>query len=177
MPAHVACRPSTFRADPDAGCFVVCSDHGLRRSFGFAHAVARAASREHNAIHHPDALRRAAPMLSIVYESRAVTGAIDLPGLLAGARERNRAFGITGMLLAEDGWFLQALEGPDLVVDALMRTIAKDPRHEHVRVLVREPRRERRFPDWAMAEGHIGEVEARPLAEFYEGLLNARSRG
>ncbi len=176
MPAHVACRPSPRRDDPGAGCWVVCPEHGLRTSFGFAHEVARAARAEHNAIHHPDSLVRRPRLLAIVYESRATHGldADALPALLAQARFRNRAYGVTGMLLTEDGWFLQALEGPEPIVDDLMRSIARDPRHEHVRVLARELRQQRRFPDWAMAQGHIGEVEALPLAQYYEGLLNAR---
>lgn len=178
MPAHIACRPWSYDAGVPTGCFVVCADHGLHQSFGSAHAVARAACIEHNAIHHPEARRRRSRLLSLIYESAAVPGfgERDLRDLLSDARIRNRAFGVTGMLLVEGGWFLQALEGPEAVVEGLMRSITRDRRHSHVRVLSREFRQDRRFPDWAMAEGHIGEVEALPLAEYYEGLLITRGR-
>jgi hypothetical protein len=78
------------------------------------------------------------------------------------------------MLLVENGRFLQALERPDDEVRGLTAHIARDPRHEHVRVLIEEPTDARRFPDWAMAHGHVGDLEARPLAEYFEALLDAR---
>ena len=87
-----------------------------------------------------------------MYESSATEGfgAADLAALLTQARARNRAFGVTGMLLTESGWFLQALEGPELIVKNLMASIKRDPRHAHVRVLAEETVQRRRFPDWAM---------------------------
>lgn len=115
-------------------------------------------------------------LYSIVYHSAATPGfsSIDLSELLSESRVKNRMNGVTGMLLAENGRFLQALEGPEGTVRGLMTTIQGDPRHEHVRVLAEEQVRARRFPDWAMAEGHIGEIEAMPLAEYYEALVIAR---
>lgn len=117
-----------------------------------------------------------AGLFSITYHSAATPGfdSIDLAELLTQARSKNRATGVTGMLLAENGRFLQALEGPEPAVRALMDTIAADPRHEHVRVLAEESIAARRFPDWAMAEGHVGELEARPLDEYTEALVDAR---
>lgn len=116
------------------------------------------------------------PLYSVVYHSAATPGfdSVDLAELLTQARAKNRAQGVTGMLLAENGRFLQALEGPEETIRGLMATIGADPRHEHVRVLAEEPIRARRFPDWAMAEGHVGELETLPLAEYAEALLAAR---
>lgn len=174
MPAHVACRPWVLGEDDRQGCFVVCEADGVRQWFGDAHEVAKAACREHNRVHHPVAPRT--DLLSLVYESVVAPAGehMDLGALLRRSRAHNRSLGITGMLLMEDGWFLQALEGPPAAVDALMAAIARDPRHRHVRILGRELRAERRFPDWAMAEGHIGEVESLPLARYYEAMLLAR---
>lgn len=48
MRAHIACRQSTETHDETAGCFLVCSEHGVRQSYGFAHRAAHAACVEHN---------------------------------------------------------------------------------------------------------------------------------
>ena len=115
-------------------------------------------------------------LLSVIYHSAATPGfsSIDLSELLTQDRAKNRAYGVTGMLLAENGRFLQALEGPEGAVRGLMETIAADPRHQHVRVLSEEDIRARRFPDWSMAEGHVGEIETMPLAEYLRALMGAR---
>ena len=115
-------------------------------------------------------------LFSVVYHSAATPGfsSIDLSELLTQARAKNRAYGVTGMLLAENGRFLQALEGPEAAVRSLMDTIATDPRHQHVRVLSEEDIDARRFPDWSMAEGHVGEIETMPLAEYLRALMGAR---
>lgn len=178
MVAHISCRPWSYVDDVPASCSVVCVEHDLRASFGRAHAVARAACIEHNTIHHVGERRAAVPLLSVIYASAASATCTesDLQDLLHRARTRNRAFGVTGMLLAEDGWFLQALEGPAPIVENLLQSIRRDPRHTRLHVLSQELRRERRFPDWAMAQGHIGDVESRPLAQYYEALLLVRAR-
>lgn len=115
-------------------------------------------------------------ILSVIYHSAAVAGlgSIDVDEILASSRSWNRHNGVTGMLLLENGRFLQALEGPEEAVRALMDRIAQDPRHEHVRVLVEETQSGRRFPDWAMAHGHVAELESMRLDEYFEALLEAR---
>jgi hypothetical protein len=155
---------------------VVFSSHDLRVSFGCSHAIAVSACREHNLVHHPEFRRDQHWLLSVVYHSvRAVEMSdVDLTELLLRARHTNQAFGVTGMLLVQDDQFLQALEGPEPVVRRLLASIKRDARHEKVTVLTDEVLFSRRFPDWAMAEGHIGEIESRPLAQYYEGLLLAR---
>lgn len=176
MAAHIACRPDTYDGHVDTGCFVVCPDHDLRVSFGPAYPVALAACREHNSLHHPELRRSDRRLLSVIYHSVQAAGLseADLAALRLKSRHANRAFGVTGMLLAHDGQFLQALEGPEPIVRSLLEAIARDPRHEQVTVLVEEFVQHRRFPDWAMAEGHIGELEALPLTCWYEAMLVAR---
>lgn len=116
------------------------------------------------------------PLYSVVYHSSETPGqgSIDRAELLAHARARNRVVGVTGMLLAENGRFVQELEGPESVVRELMATIAADPRHEHVRILLEEPIAARRFPDWAMAEGHLTELETLRPVEVTEAIVAAR---
>ncbi len=115
-------------------------------------------------------------LLSITYHSAAIPGFDqgDLDDLLAASRTRNRARNVTGMLLMENGRFLQAIEGPEPAVRDLMATIAADPRHQHVRVLAEEQVASRRFPDWEMARGHVGEAESVPLARYGEVFAAAR---
>jgi hypothetical protein len=115
-------------------------------------------------------------MLSVIYHSAATPGlsSFDVDEIISASRIRNRRNGVTGMLLLENGRFLQALEGPEDEVRALMVQIEEDQRHEHVRILTEEFQAGRRFPDWAMARGHVAELEALALDEYFEALLDAR---
>lgn len=116
------------------------------------------------------------PIRSVVYHSAATPGlsSFDVDEILSASRIRNKQSDITGMLLLENGRFLQALEGPEEEVRALMDRIAEDPRHEHVRILIEEQQVGRRFPDWAMAHGHVAELESMALDEYFAALLEAR---
>ncbi|WP_447648078.1 BLUF domain-containing protein [Microbacterium forte] len=92
------------------------------------------------------------PLVSLVYCSSATQpfGEHELGELLSVSRARNSDRDITGMLLYRGGEFVQILEGPRSVVEALMERIGRDPRHTDVRVLIEEPLHERRFRDWTM---------------------------
>lgn len=92
-------------------------------------------------------------LVSIVYMSRAATPFDDaaLTELLRGSRLRNEALGVSGILLAKDGRFMQLLEGPAWSVDDRFAAIARDPRHGGVKSLVREDIERRRFDGWSMA--------------------------
>ncbi|PAY21948.1 hypothetical protein CEY15_16040 [Dietzia natronolimnaea] len=91
----------------------------------------------------------------LVYTStpvRKMTPA-DLESILFTSRERNRAAGITGVLLFRNNCFIQFLEGPPAEIDRLMTQIAADDRHSRVRVLLTESTSERSFADWKMGFG------------------------
>ncbi|MDX2357930.1 BLUF domain-containing protein [Dietzia sp. PP-33] len=77
----------------------------------------------------------------------------DLESILFTSRERNRAAGITGVLLFRNNCFVQFLEGPPSAIDDLMTRIAADDRHNRVRVLLTESAAERSFADWKMGFG------------------------
>lgn len=89
----------------------------------------------------------------IVYSSEASPGfgPAEIVEMLADSRVRNRAFGITGVLVFVDGVFLQVLEGDELDVVELMGRIERDPRHHDVHVFVREATEVRAFSSWSMA--------------------------
>lgn len=115
-------------------------------------------------------------LFSVVYSSEATSEftSIDLTELLGECRARNRAVGVTGMLLHENGHFLQALEGPQAVVRDPLARIARDPRHTDVRVLAEETIERRRFPDWSMGTGRIDDDAATSLVRYSDALAAVR---
>lgn len=86
----------------------------------------------------------------LTYKSIATASpsATDLHVLVGKARARNRKLSVTGMLLYEDGSFLQTLEGPPDKIDALWSSIKQDPRHDHIEVLSEHMVPSRVFSDW-----------------------------
>ncbi|MEQ1600606.1 MAG: BLUF domain-containing protein [Methylophilaceae bacterium] len=94
---------------------------------------------------------------SLVYVSSATKALTDhdLQGLLKLARAKNAALDVTGLLLYRDGFFMQALEGEEDVLDALFESIKHDPRHEDVLVVYKKPLKERKFAAWSMGFNKI----------------------
>lgn len=86
----------------------------------------------------------------LTYKSTATAtpSAGDLDLLVAKARARNRRLGVTGLLLFEDGCFLQSLEGPPESLNSLWSSIKRDARHEHIEVLSEHIATARLFSDW-----------------------------
>lgn len=91
-------------------------------------------------------------MINLIYFSHATRamGSDALQDLLTRARERNKLRGITGMLLYQSGYFLQALEGDDDLVHGLFKKIQADPRHHTVTKIYDQEADERNFKDWQM---------------------------
>lgn len=107
-------------------------------------------------------------VLRLTYSSQAVEPFDEaaLVSLLAHAREKNTRMGLSGMLLYAAPTFLQVLEGDPEVVESVYAEIEADPRHDEMRVLLRETEVERLFGDWTM-----GFVQAdREMLESIEGL-------
>ena len=91
-------------------------------------------------------------MINLIYFSHATQAmeSKDLKDLLTRARERNKLRGITGLLLYQSGYFLQALEGDDDTVHELFKKIQKDSRHHTVTKIYDQEADERNFKDWQM---------------------------
>lgn len=66
------------------------------------------------------------------------------------AQEKNKAIGLTGILLYDGRRFLQLLEGDRSTVETLFRKISQDDRHYNVSVLFDREASERAFGNWAM---------------------------
>lgn len=91
-------------------------------------------------------------LFCLVYVSRALTLFTDqaLVKLVQGASSSNAAKSITGMLLFNDGYFFQILEGEEAVVRQVMEKIARDPRHAEIHVVFEQFIDKRRCPNWNM---------------------------
>ena len=74
----------------------------------------------------------------------------DIDDIIASSVRNNGRNGVTGVLLAIGGNFIQALEGPDDAVEATFERIARDPRHGGIVVMETRETRTRLFPEWSM---------------------------
>ena len=79
-------------------------------------------------------------LIQIIYSSAASRrfDRRELTELLAAARRKNQANGVTGMLLYTEGSFFQVLEGESAVVERIFADIAGDERHHQVTVIIKE---------------------------------------
>ena len=115
-------------------------------------------------------------LTSLVYMSVAVDDLTDgqLVAMLREARLTNDALGVSGLLLAKGGRFMQVLEGPAWSVEDRFAAISRDPRHRDVKSLSRESIETRRFDGWAMAFGNPSDDEVREEHGF-STFLTART--
>jgi hypothetical protein len=91
-------------------------------------------------------------VIQLIYRSAASApfSERELTNLLQRARDNNAQFGLTGLLLYENGSFLQVLEGEREPLLAVYGRILKDPRHQRVTKLLEQELDKRRFGDWQM---------------------------
>jgi len=117
---------------------------------------------------------------SIVYVSSAVRllSLDEIVYLLKRARERNKEYKITGVLLYIGGNFMQYLEGPKDNLDLIYKIIQEDDQHTGIIIVSREAIEERQFSDWSMGfqtkevEGYVGSPSERQLIEMILELPN-----
>ncbi|QZH74433.1 MAG: BLUF domain-containing protein [Erythrobacter sp.] len=120
----------------------------------------------------------------ITYKSRATAtpSPSDLHSLVGKARARNRKLNVTGMLLYENGSFLQTLEGPPDKLDALWASIKQDSRHDHIEVLSEHVVPARVFSNWdLLLHSHLDKpsasaVAARSVPEAVDGYIKSLVR-
>lgn len=95
------------------------------------------------------------PIYRLVYYSAIMLPfgdprAIGMLDLVARARRRNAALGITGILYSDDAYFSQLLEGPRDSVEAVFASIRRDSRHRDIVVTEQGPQPARAFDGWAL---------------------------
>ncbi|MGY6550893.1 MAG: BLUF domain-containing protein [Erythrobacter sp.] len=105
------------------------------------------------------------PIACLTYKSKAAfkPSTADLDELVHKARVRNRSLGVTGMLLYENGKFLQTLEGPSQGLNQVWSAIREDKRHSNIEVLSEHVVSARLFSDWDLLL--YNRVEERPRAK------------
>ncbi len=88
----------------------------------------------------------------VVYRSRAITPFSHdaLQQLASFAQARNRRESVTGLMVYDECYFYQWLEGPVENVERLLTDITQDPRHSDIEILVRRAASHRTFSDWDM---------------------------
>jgi hypothetical protein len=108
-------------------------------------------------------------MFYLIYRSVAtsVPSEADLGKLLLHARPANEARGITGMLLYQNGRYMQMLEGEEAAVRALFASIAADQRHRNVKVVASGALDQRLFSDWSMGFRDMDRVAGLPDYDTY----------
>lgn len=104
-------------------------------------------------------------LLHCIYASRAKVALreADVQALLERTRQNNLARGVTGMLLLIDGSFFQVLEGEADAVDRTYEIIARDPRHDRITQIIREPIAQRSFGEWSMGFEAVARADAQRL--------------
>lgn len=125
--------------------------------------------------------RKDAPTFRLIYRSRdripPEGRRAELGELFSQARSSNKRSGVTGALLLNEAWFVQALEGDEAVVRALYDRITLDPRHDGVELLQAGEVPGRVFARWAMARvSEEGEPDL-PLIAHQDGISPAAPRG
>lgn len=107
-------------------------------------------------------------MFHIVYISSAIKpfSESELVDLLITCRERNSQKGITGMLLYNDGNFMQIIEGEEAAVKELYAIIGQDPRHNGHILLIEEQTSESLFGEWSMAFRNLTDQNIKKIPGF-----------
>ena len=112
---------------------------------------------------HPEAFGRRIHRLIFASRQR-LSGTPPVEESLAAIRDsssRNNADAdLTGVLLAHEDWFLQALEGSRESVLLAYGRIVDDPRHGEAKVLGSGPAEGRAFQAWCVCAGVFGAADA-----------------
>lgn len=75
----------------------------------------------------------------------------EVDAIVAESQARNATMRVTGALVFTERLFAHYLEGSDEVLDILMESIGRDPRHRDVAIVYREAIPARRFATWELA--------------------------
>jgi len=107
-------------------------------------------------------------LIHIVYVSfaRENFSEKDLKTLLKEIRKKNADQGVTGLLLYNNGSFIQVIEGKQEIIHRLFTSISRDLRHTNVVKLLEEPIRYRAFPDWSMGFREISDEQSVSIPGF-----------
>ncbi len=110
-------------------------------------------------------------MIELIYHSvpRQDLQIAQLYSLLEQARTFNSKHDITGVLMFNNSYFLQALEGDAKQVRALAQSIAKDPRHQHFILLGEREITQRTWANWSMGLVMPNQRAKEVIARYCQG--------
>jgi hypothetical protein len=110
----------------------------------------------------------------IVYVSTAkrLLTELELVDLLNVARDKNKKYDVTGMLIYCEGTFMQVIEGDKASVDLIYKAIEQDTRHKNIIKLATGKIDERNFPDWSMAFASVNSETLRDIEGYLSSPLN-----
>ena len=89
-------------------------------------------------------------LLYVSEESKNYRGDQDLKDILEKSKKNNLSRNITGLLIKNDRFFIQVLEGPKGPLRDVYNNILSDPRHQKAKELLEYTDKERIFPNWQM---------------------------
>jgi hypothetical protein len=92
----------------------------------------------------------------------------ELVDLLGKARRSNEQNDISGMLVYNEGCFIQVLEGPANALTETFRRIEQDPRHSQCIILLRQEINERAFEGWSMGFRSTSRQELEDLTGYVD---------
>jgi len=99
---------------------------------------------------------------------RLITEA-DLLDILTTSREKNLKYNVTGVLLYNEGAFIQMLEGAYEHIHLIYNRLLQDPRHKNIIKLVEGNSMARSFPNWSMGFQTINsELFKKILAGYFD---------
>lgn len=109
-------------------------------------------------------------MQQLMYLSSAsgVFSKDDLYNILEKSRKNNGLSNISGLLLYNNGSFLQILEGEETAVHILYLKIMKDPRHKGFVTIFDREVEQRDFAEWSMGFKNLTSVEWEQLSGFID---------
>ena len=113
-------------------------------------------------------------LIHIVYVSFTVKDLSEnqLDELLINIRKRNKIQEVTGLLLYNDGSFIQLIEGAEDAIKSLFEKIKKDTRHTNIVLLLEERIKKRAFPDWSMGYFRLSQEQMKEIPG-YSDFLNS----
>jgi len=114
-------------------------------------------------------------MKQIIYISSAVRKMDDdeLLDILKTSRDNNKKNDISGMLLYDNGSFIQILEGEDSLIDTIFNNIQNDERHNNIMVMQNRDIDSREFAEWSMGFENISKIDKTKIDGYaqFQSLL------
>lgn len=100
-------------------------------------------------------------LLYLSEQSSLYEEGIDLKRILEISRKHNPEEGLTGVLIKNDKFFIQLLEGDRKRVRRLYQKLLKDKRHKNAKVLMEFEDKKPIFPNWSM--GYVDAATAKDV--------------